>query len=167
MRFGAALMLVAMVALLPACAKKSTTENAPANPGATTTAATPGSSVQQATVQTSQGKVTMGQGAVDPNSLGLPVYPGATPIDAGSYSMQTAQGSAQIVTVETHDSYDKVIAFYKDKMPPGTQSFLVGSGSTASAQFVVGKDTDKSKKQIVIAQSNGAVRITMLVGTNQ
>ncbi|HEV2909288.1 MAG TPA: hypothetical protein VGX02_08415 [Candidatus Eremiobacteraceae bacterium] len=168
MRFGAALMLVAMIALLPACAKKSTTENGPAaTAGATTAAATPESSVQQATVQTNQGKVVMGKDAVDPSKLGLPVYPGATPSDAGSFSIQGKDSSAQAVTIETHDPFDKVVAFYKANMPAGTQSFQASSGSEASAQFVTAKSNDKSQKQVVISQSNGVVKITLLVGTNQ
>jgi hypothetical protein len=162
MRFGAALILVAMIALLPACAKKTTTVNTPNGP----VTVTQDNSVRQATVQTDQGKVTMGQGAVDPNNLGLPVYPGATPSEAGSYSMQTKQGSAQIVTIETHDPFDKVVAFYKDKMPAGTQSSQTATGAAAVAQFVNGKDTDKSHKQVMISQANGVVRITLIVGNN-
>jgi hypothetical protein len=159
MRLPLTVALVAALAVLSACAKQAPS-------GSNTSSGPPTSSVQKATVQTSQGQVVMGQGAVDPNSLGLPVYPGATPSEAGSYSMQAKQGSAQIITLETHDPYDKVVAFYKDKMPAGTTTFQTGSGAGATAQFIVGKDTDKSHKQIVIAQSGGLVRITMLVGTN-
>jgi hypothetical protein len=166
MRFSTALMLVAMVALLPACAKKSTTENPPAA-GASPAAATPGTSVQQATVQTDQGKVVMGKDAVDPAKLGLPIYPGATPTEAGSFSVQGKSSSAQAVTIETHDPFDKVVAFYKANMPAGTQLFQASGGAAASAQFVTAKASDKSQKQVVITQSDGVVKITMVVGTNQ
>ncbi|HME81923.1 MAG TPA: hypothetical protein VKF82_07580 [Candidatus Eremiobacteraceae bacterium] len=160
MRLVPVLMLAALLAVFPACAKKSQTTTAPG-------AMAPQTSVQRATVVTTQGKVTMGQGAVDPNSLGLPVYPGATPSEAGSYSMTAPQGSEQILTIETKDPFDKVVAFYKDKMPAGTQSALTGSGSAATAQFAIGKPADKVHKGIIIAQSGGTVKITMMVGTNQ
>ncbi len=160
MRFVPLLMLAALLVTLPACAKKSSPTSAPG-------ALAPQTSVQRATVQTNEGKVTMGQGAVDPASLGLPVYPGATPSEAGSYSLTAQQGSAQIVTIETKDPYDKVVAFYKANLPAGTQSVLAGSGTGATAQFAVGKASDKVHKQIIIAQSGGTVKITMLVGTGQ
>jgi hypothetical protein len=160
MRFVPFLMLAALLAAFPACAKKSSPTTAPG-------ASTPQTSVQQATVQTNEGKVTMGQGAVDPASLGLPVYPGATPSEAGSYSLTAQQGSAQIVTIETKDPFDKVVAYYKANLPAGTQTVVAGAGTAATAQFAVGKSTDKVHKQIIIAQSGDTVRITMLVGTGQ
>lgn len=165
MRFRSALALILLLAVFPACAKKTTTVNTPNTPNGPVTV-TQNDSVRQATVQTDQGKVVMGQGAVDPNSLGLPVYPGATPSAAGSYAMQSKQGSAQIVTIETHDPFAKVVAFYKEKMPPGSESAQAAAGGNATAQFVIGKPTDKSHKQVMITQAGDVVRITMVVGSD-
>ncbi|MBV8081606.1 MAG: hypothetical protein JOY86_01335 [Candidatus Eremiobacteraeota bacterium] len=164
MRFGLMLALAAALAAFPACAKNSAPQTAPG----TTTEQSPTSSVQQATIQMPQGKVQMGQGAVDPNTLGLPVYPGATPSQAGSFSVSGAQGGGtQIVTIVTKDPFDKVVAFYKAKMPAGTQEVQTGSGATAKAQFVAGKASDAEHKNVIIAPSGDAVNITLIVGSTK
>lgn len=162
MRFRVAIALVSMLAVFSACAKKTTTVNTPNGP----VTVTQNDSVRQATVQTDQSKVVMGQGAVDPNTLGLPVYPGATPSVSGSFSVQAKQGSAQIVTIETHDPFDKVLAFYKEKMPPGTQTSQITTGGNATAYFDTGKSKEKMHKQIQILQSGDVVKIVMMVGTD-
>jgi len=148
------------VFVMSACAKNSAPQTAPSSNS-------PQSSIQQATVNTNQGKVTMGQGAVDPNSLGLPVYPGAQPSEAGSFSVTSQQGSSQIVTIVTKDPYDKVVAFYKAKMPAGTQVAITGSGTGAKAQFVQAKTGDKVQKSVIIAPAGDSVNITMIVGNSQ
>jgi hypothetical protein len=161
MRFGLMLVLAAALAL-PACAKNSAPQTAPNG----STANSPTTSVQQATVQMPQGKVSMGQGAVDPNTLGLPVYPGATPSEAGSFSVTGSHGNGtQIVTVVTKDPFDKVVAFYKAKMPAGTHEVETGSGSTAKAQFVAGKSSDSAQRSVIVAPAGDAVNITLIVAT--
>lgn len=162
MRSAVTLALLAALFTMSACAKSNSTQT-----GSSSSSAPPQSSIQQATVNTNQGKVTMGQGAVDPNSLGLPVYPGARPSEAGSFAVTSQHGSSQIVTVVTKDSYDKVVAFYKAKMPAGTQVAMTGSGTSAKAQFVQAKAGDKVQRSVIIAPAGDSVNITMIVGNNQ
>ena len=156
--------ITAAMLLTSACAKSgSSQQSAPAQQNSEA----PQSSVQQASVQTQQGKVTMGQGAVDPNSLGLPLYPGAQPSDAGSFAVTNQQGGTQIVTMVTKDGYDKVVAFYKAKMPAGTQEVVSGEGAAAKAQFVEVKAHDKVQRSVIVAPAGDSVNITMIVGSSQ
>ena len=102
------------------------------------------------TVTTKDATVTAGQNAVDPASLGLPVYPGASTAEGGGWAMQSKEGGGQTVTMTTNDPYDKVEAWYKSKMPANAESMNVKSGDTASAMFSIGKDSDKEQSVVVI-----------------
>lgn len=166
MRFGLTLALVAVLAIFPACAKKSTTI------GSTTVSSSSGNVTmtqsngnKDVSIQTKEGKVVLGQNAVDPNTLGLPVYPGAIPSEGGSLAATTKEGTAKVVTLQTKDSFDKVYAFYKAKMPAGTETSHMSAGGTSMAGFTIGSSTDKEHKTVSIAASGDKVNITLVVGT--
>jgi len=155
MRFFLALVLVATVALLPACAKK-TTSSGPVT-------ITEQNGVKQVTVQGSEGTTRIGEGVVDPNKLGLPVYPGAVPSKSGSFSSQTKQGGAQVVTIETTDPFDKVYAFYKANMPAGSEKMKVSAGGQSMATFQVSSGKDSSRKGVSVVTTQGKTSITLIV----
>jgi hypothetical protein len=161
MRLPLALVLVAALALLPACAKKSTTYNTPNGP----VTVTQNNGVKQVTVKGSEGTTTIGVGAVDPSTLGLPIYPGATTSPSGSFASQTKQGGAQVVTMQTADAFDKVYAFYKDKMPAGSEKMKMSSNGTSMATFQIGGDNDKSRKGVSIMSAQGKTNITLIVSS--
>src|ERR1700687_5304157 len=104
MRFGLALLIIAALAVLPACAKKTTVVQGTNGP----VTVTQDQANKVVSVQSREGKAVMGVGAVDPATLGLPVYPGATPNESGSLAAQSKEGSAKILTLTTSDSFDKV-----------------------------------------------------------
>src|SRR5215470_5973012 len=119
MRYGVVFALVAALAVFTACTKQSTTTQ-----GSTTIQGSNGpvtitqdQGSKSVTFQSKEGTAKLGVGAVDPQSLGLPIYPGAQPNGNGSLSSETSQGKSQMLTMETADPFDKVYAFYKDKMP--------------------------------------------------
>lgn len=161
MRFLLVLVLVATCALLPACAKKTTI---PTQSGPVTVTQENGN--KRVTIAGNQGTTRMGEGVVDPNSLGLPVYPGATPSKSGAFSAQTKQGGAQIITLETADSFDKVYAFYRDKMPAGSEKMKVSVAGSSMATFQVGTDKDKSRKGVSLTTAQGKTEITLIVSTS-
>jgi hypothetical protein len=113
------------------------------------------------TVTTQGGSMKVGQNAVDPASLGLPVYPGATTAEGGGWAMQSKEGGGQMVTLTTTDPYDKVEAWYKSKMPANAESMNVQSGDTASAVFSVGKDSDKDQSTVMINGEKDKTTITL------
>jgi hypothetical protein len=161
MRYGLVLALVALLAVLPACAKKSTTMQG-AN-GPVTVSQDQGS--KAITFQSKEGTAKLGVGAVDPTSLGLPIYPGAQPNGNGSLSTQTAQGSAQLLTMQTTDPFDKVYAYYHDKMPAGTEKSHVNVAGNQMASFQIGATTDKVQKTVSITTTGDKTDITLMVGT--
>jgi len=160
-RLVLALFLVVTFALLPACAKKSTI-----NTSSGPVTVTEQNGVKQVTMKSSEGTTKIGEGVVDPNSLGLPVYPGATPSKSGAFSSQTKMGGAQVVTIETTDSFDKVYAFYHAKMPPGTEKMKVAAAGASMATFQIGGDKDKSHKGVSIVTAPGKTSITLMVSSS-
>jgi hypothetical protein len=113
------------------------------------------------TVTSQDAKVTVGQNAVDPATLGLPIYPGASTAEGGGWAMQSKEGGGETVTMTTTDSYDKVEAWYKSKMPAGSEPMNLKSGDTSSAMFVVGKDPDKEQSIVMINGEKDKTTITL------
>lgn len=161
MRCLLVLALAASVALLPACVKRTTvsTPNGPVT-------VTQENGSKQVTLAGAQGTTKIGEGVVDPNSLGLPIYPGATPSKSGAFSAQTKQGGAQIITLETTDSFDKVYAYYHDKMPTGSEKMKIAVAGSSMATFQIGSDKEKSRKGVSLTTAQGKTEITLIVSTS-
>jgi hypothetical protein len=179
---------VALVTL-GACAKKDATDttsaavstdggNGPsagtdngATPIATDNGATPIATDNGATstLKGKEGELKVGKNAVDTASLGIPVYPGATPSDAGSMAIaDTAKGeNSQVAMLETTDPFDKVYAFYKEQMPSGSEKMKVETGSSSMAEFQVGDTGAAEVKNVMISSSNGKVAIELLHATKK
>lgn len=162
MRYGLALALAAALAVLPACAAKKSTTISGANGPVTITQDQGNKSV---TFQSKEGTAKLGVGAVDPQSLGLPIYPGAQPNANGSLSSETAQGKSQLLTMETTDAFDKVYAFYKDKMPAGSEKTHLTAAGQQLANFQIGSSADKVQKSVTISVSGDKTNILLMVGS--
>jgi hypothetical protein len=119
------------------------------------------SDAKTTTITTQSGSVKMGENAVDPASLGLPVYPGASTAEGGGWSMQSKEGGGQIVTLTTTDSFDAVESWYKSKMPSGSEAMDMKSGDSASAVFKVGRDTDSDQSTVMINGEKDKTTITL------
>jgi hypothetical protein len=148
-----ALLLGATVLYGSGCAKKSTTVNSSA--GNVTVEQNTGG--ETTTVKSEQGEVKYGKGAVDPASLGLPIYPGAKASDQNSVSVSgTMQGGegGQVVMLTTDDSFDKVYDYYKSQMPAGSEKMKVASGKTRLASFQVGESGSKESKTVMIQDTS-------------
>ena len=65
--------------------------------------------------------------------LGVSVYPGATPTEAGS-TMSMGNGAVKVQEYTTSDSVDKVTAFYKDKL--GSRAMVTQKGQEALVQLI-------------------------------
>lgn len=152
----AALAVTAIVAA--GCASRKTTV-ATAN-GTTVTTDTSGNS-QTVTVNSSQGTATYGKGAVDPASLGLPVYPNATASDTAGYAAETKEGSGRVVVMATTDSFDKVYAWYRSQMPAGSEQMHMTSGNGDVATFAEGKQGDKTQKAVQISSAGDKTSIVL------
>ncbi|HLJ82610.1 MAG TPA: hypothetical protein VKT51_00370 [Candidatus Eremiobacteraceae bacterium] len=116
---------------------------------AATSAATPSS----LTFSDKSGTVKIGQGAVDPSSLGVPLYPDAVQDPSSSSSSVAADGSTKITTLSTVDSYAQVNAWYKAHLPGDAQAshLSVGAESTTSYQWTRG---DGRENRVVTVSTN-------------
>jgi hypothetical protein len=100
------------------------------------------------------GIVNIGRGAVDPQSLHVPIYPGATQSSGvGSFSDSDASGSTAITTLDAHAPFDQVDAWYKSHVPADAQPthITVGGESTASYEWT---SADESADRVVTINSN-------------
>ncbi|MDE2481403.1 MAG: hypothetical protein KGN02_04345 [bacterium] len=114
------------------------------------------------TVTTKDGTVSIDK-AVDASTLGAPVYPGAT--SAGSLSGTTEKGTGALATYTTKDSFDKVYAFYKSKLPAGSEKMKMATGDSQMAVFQVGADSAPEQTSVTVNAENGETTIQIAHGT--
>lgn len=100
------------------------------------------------------GIVSIGRGAVDPQSLHVPLFPGATQSPGiGSFSDSDTKGSTAITTLDANASFRQVDAWYKAHVPSDAQAthLAVGGESTASYEWT---SADGSADRVVTINSN-------------
>jgi hypothetical protein len=158
---GAVLIVMAAAIALAGC---SSSHKVYSSHGTTVTTDTDQKTV---TVQSSEGTMKMGKNVVDPATLGVPIYAGATQ-DEGGLSVSGAKGSAQMTSFETPDSFDKVYSFYKSKLPAGSEKMKISSGDSSVAEFVTGSDKPgEVQTMVMISKKGDKTSIVVSKGTNQ
>jgi hypothetical protein len=70
--------------------------------------------------------------------LGVPVYPGAAADAGGSFT--TASGTS-VAAFQTADSYPQVVAFYRRRLPPGSQTMSASTADGSAATFEYARGT--------------------------
>ena len=151
---------VFLIAAIAGCTSHKVTE---AN-GTTVTTSGTGEN-QTVTVQSSGGSVTAGKNAVNPATLGLPVYPGATADESSAVSGTSTQGSGALVSLKTSDSFDKVYGWYKAHLPANAQTMQSTSGGSSVGSFVEGTSSEKLQKSVTITSSAEGTTITLMSAT--
>ena len=160
-----ALVVACLAALALGGCSKSTTVSS--SQGSVTTQQGAGGDTTT-TIKGKDGQVSIGKTAVDPASLGLPVYPGATASDSGvSVSGASAGANAQIAVLSTGDSFDKVYDYYKGQMPAGSQKSKVDANDTQMAVFQEGEDSSGDQKSVIISSSKGKTTIELAHATKK
>lgn len=148
MRISAAFSLIA-VAALAACGGQKTTYTT-ANGTATVT-----KNGATTTYESKEGKVTVGQGAVDVSKLGAPLYPGATQSeDNSSISVTSSSGSGVMASFSTGDQFPAVYAWYKAHLPKGSEKMNVSQGGNSIAEFVTAEDTPNQTLVMITGKDN-------------
>jgi hypothetical protein len=64
--------------------------------------------------------------------LGVPVYPGAVADAGGSFT--TSEGRS-VAAFQTADPYNRVVAFYRNRLPAGSQTMAASTGDGSAAAF--------------------------------
>ena len=115
------------------------------------------------TVRTKEGTFTAGQGAVDLAKLGVPIYPAAKTAESGGYAMTGREGNAQVVSLTSGDAFAKVYAWYRAKMPRGSEKLKVSDPGAEMAEFV--SNADGNEQRTVMVQDKDG-RTLILISRN-
>ncbi len=149
MRISTVFCLLTIVALA-ACGGGQKTTYTTANGTATVT-----KNGSTTTYESKEGKVTVGQGAVDVSKLGAPLYPGATQSeDNGSISVTTSSGSGTMASFSTNDQFPAVYAWYKAHLPKGSEKMNVTQGGSSIAEFTTAEDTPNQTLVMITGKDN-------------
>jgi hypothetical protein len=109
------------------------------------------------------GTVKIGQGAVDPSSLGVPLYPGAVQDPSSSSSSTAADGSTEITTLSTADAYAKVHEWYKAHLPADAQATHIDVGAESTSSYQWTRNDGRENRVVTISTNHGKPVITISV----
>jgi hypothetical protein len=108
------------------------------------------------------GTVKSGQGAVDPSTLGVPLFPGAAQSQSGgNFSESDANGSAAIATLDANAGFDVVDAWYKSHVPPDAQATHFSVGGEATSSYEWASKDGKADRIVTINTNHGKPVITI------
>ena len=130
------------------------------------TTVTTDESQKTVTVESSEGTMKMGKDVVDVGSLGVPIYNGASQ-DEGALSVTGARGSALMAAFTTPDPFNKVYAFYKSKLPAGSEKMKVDEGDSSVAEFVTGSSKAGTVQTMVMLSKKGDKTSIVITKGNQ
>jgi hypothetical protein len=163
MRSRTVLLLVTAMAVLVACgcSRKTTT----VVPGARkVTVEEKGKGEGKVTVKSKEGEMTMEMGkkaTVTEAELGVPIYPGAEQGESGTWSMtgKEGSGSTAVYQFKTKDPYDKVFAFYKDKIKNPTSTIENTSDGKKLGLIQVVDEGKKLMIHVTVQEKDGQTEI--------
>jgi len=158
MRISTVLCLLSVLALA-ACGGAQKTTYSTSNGTATVT-----KNGNTTTYQSKEGKVTVGQGAVDVSKLGAPLYPGARQRENnGSISVTSASGSGAMASFSTNDSFAKVYTWYKAHLPKGSEKMHASQSGSSIAEFTMAENT-ANQTLVMVTAKNNATQIVITHG---
>jgi hypothetical protein len=68
-------------------------------------------------------------------ALGIPIYPGAQADSGGAFTMRIGNRMVQVAAFQTVDSFAAVQAFYRRRLPPGSQTISASTADGFAATF--------------------------------
>jgi len=110
-------------------------------------------------------KLEWGSAQLTEAELGVPFYPGTQPRQGAATRIDTPQGQAMTVSLQSGDAADKVAAFYRDKlkaMAEGKQLMDMNMGDGQTTLMLADKMGGNST-QIHIAKAGAGSEINIVV----
>lgn len=107
--------------------------------------------------QTSSASSSTTSGSASKAVSEIPEYPGAETQAAGSGSNMGTDAAGKVMS--TADSFDKVYAWYQQKMPSGSERSHVDA-PVQSAVFMIG-DTSSGQSSVTLTAQGGKTMITI------
>jgi hypothetical protein len=91
-------------------------------------------------------------GTLPTRALGVPVYPHAKARRDGTVTSATDENTTVITGFKTADAFGKVEAFYKARLPAGSETMNLSSGNGSVAAFDIGRGT-RDEISVQVTQS--------------
>lgn len=136
-------LLIAWSLAVVGCAKSNSANQSSAAPSAAPTAA--------------------GAVAVNDLMVKLPVYPGAVPVNTTAETATIAGKQVVSQVYTTHDSFDKVYAWYQTALPAHSETAHETSQTQQSALFTLSGGAKQQTVSIVSTSGVEVVNITLTV----
>jgi hypothetical protein len=153
--FTSSLAIVSIVLALTACTSKSSSSSDQSNAAATSGAEATAAASAESSMGSTEASAAPGSAVSNGE---IPSYPGATTQASGSSSsMMTQNASGTVMT--TADSFDKVYAFYQQKMPAGSERAHITSPVPSALFTILG--ADKGQASVTITTNAGKTVITI------
>jgi hypothetical protein len=117
------------------------------------------------TTTDASGKTTqmeMGNAKVSEADLGVPFYPGSTPMEGGAMRVASGDSTMLRMNLQSNDAPDKVAAFYRDKlkaMSEGKQ--LIDMVSPEGGSLSLMDDKSKSAIQVHVSKDDKGTTIML------
>jgi hypothetical protein len=175
-----AVALTALLAVLGGCGKATETakekagqklaekmiESAAQKDGSTAKVDLSGGSAKVTTTDANGKTVQMEMGGakVTEADLGLPIYPGATPIEGKATKMNSSDGNMATLELQTNDAPEKVAAFYRERLKAkaeGNQMMDMNSGD-GNISLMLNDSVKKESFQVSLRKRDAGTEVTMI-----
>ncbi len=105
-----------------------------------------------------EGEVTIATRKLTEADLGVAIYPGAKQDDGGSltFSGKNDEGKISGAVFSTDDSFEKVLAFYKEKLGPSAEVMELSSNQERSALITRSDEASGESTQVLITREKGS-----------
>jgi hypothetical protein len=80
--------------------------------------------------------------------LGVPLYAGAQPDAGGSLRVRNGRQIRENAAFQTGDAFERVVGFYRRRLPPGSMAFDVTTGNGQAASFGYGAPANRTTVEI-------------------
>lgn len=110
------------------------------------------------THKSDKGEVTIATRKLTEAELGVAIYPGAKQDEGGSltFSGKNDEGKISGAVFSTEDPFEKVLAFYKEKLGPSAQAMELSSDEERSALITRSDEASGESTQVLITQEKGS-----------
>lgn len=117
--------------------------------------------VTDASGQSSQ--IEVGGAKVTESDLGVPLYPGATPVENASSRARTPEGTMAMMQLRSKDPPERVAAFYREQLKSRAQGKTLAdmSGGDGSTTLVLGDEGNQQGVQIHVGRSDDGSAIVI------
>jgi len=147
-------LLITLCAALAVAGAGCSGSNTSSSGGSTAASASPAAADSAAAATDAASTSAPSSDAATDEKTKLPIYPGST---VGASAASNGQAGTVLTTA---DSFDKVYAWYKGKMPAGSEKAKASAGGIDTAVFTVENNGGKSNVSIMTQADKTTISLT-------